>query len=137
MLDDRTSLAHLELTLPPGTPSVRIARHEVEHAIARYPEDVRATVALLTSELASNAVIHAQTPFRVQAVADRAVIRVAICDWGGRQPAVPARDATTIGGWGLSMVAAAASRWGIDTADTTTVWFEVDIDPELEIDLRD
>ena len=40
---------------------MRIARHEVEQVIAGYPEDVRATVALLTSELASNAVVHAQT----------------------------------------------------------------------------
>ena len=128
MLDDRTMIAHLELMLPPEAPSVRIARHEVEQAIAGYPEDVRATVALLTSELASNAVVHAQTPFTVRAHADRSVVRVAIGDSGGRRPAMTARDSTTMGGWGLSMVDAAASRWGIDADDTTTVWFEIDVD---------
>jgi len=128
MLDDRMTIAHLELMLPPGAPSVRIARHEVEQVIAGYPEDVRATVALLTSELASNAVVHAQTAFTVRAHADQSVVRVAICDSGGRQPAMVAREATTKGGWGLSMVDAIASRWGIDAEDTTTVWFEIDVD---------
>ena len=121
-------IAHLELMLPPGAPSVRIARHEVEQVIADYPEDVRATVALLTSELASNAVVHGQSAFTVRAHADRSVVHVAICDSGGRQPAIVAREATTKGGWGLSMVDAIASRWGIDADDTTTVWFEIDVD---------
>ena len=138
MLDDRTSIAHLELTLPPRSPSVGIARHEVEHAIASYPEEVRTTVALLTSELASNAVIHAQTPFRVEAYGDRATVHVAIRDWAGRLPVVAPHDPTTLGGWGLSMVDAAASRWGIESDDTTTVWFEIDVDPQsMDIDLTD
>ena len=107
---------------------MRIARHEVEQVIAGYPEDVRATVVLLTSELASNAVVHGQTAFTVRAHADRSVVRVAICDSGGRQPAIVAREATTKGGWGLSMVDAIASRWGIDADGTTTVWFEIDVD---------
>ena len=129
MLDDRTTIAHVELTLPPGARSVRVARHEVERAIADYPEHVRATVALLTSELASNAVVHAKTAFRVRAHVDEGLIRVSICDWGGHRPSVTPPDATTMGGWGLAMVDAAASRWGIDAEDTTTVWFEIDVDP--------
>lgn len=96
--------------------------------IADYPEPVRATVALLTSELASNAVLHAQTPFTVTAHADRAVVRVAIADGGGQRPTVVVRDASTKGGWGLSMVDAAASRWGIEAEESTTVWFEIDVD---------
>ena len=126
MLDDRTTIAHVDLTLPPGTSSVRVARHEVEHLIADYPEDVRTTVALLTSELASNAVVHANTPFNVRAYADREVVRVAISDSGGSHP-VMVRHRTTSGGWGLAMVDAAASRWGVAVGDHTTVWFEIDI----------
>jgi len=128
MLDDRTTIAHLELTLPPDGPSVRVARHEVERVVAGCPEDVKTTVVLLTSELASNAVIHAKTPFTVRAHVDRSVIHVAICDSAGRQPAVVTRDATTTGGWGLSMVDAVATRWGVEADVTTTVWFEIDVD---------
>ena len=128
MLDDRSTITHLEVTLPATPPSVRAARHEVEQMIVDYPDDVRATVALLTSELASNSVVHGKTPFTVVAHADRTVVRVAICDLGGKVPTIAVRDPTTMGGWGLSMVDAAASRWGIESDDSTTVWFELDVD---------
>ena len=126
MLDDRTTTTHVDLTLPPGTSSVRTARHEVEDLVADYPDDVRTTVALLTSELASNAVVHANTSFTVRAYADREVVRVAISDSGETYP-VMVRHRTTRGGWGLKMVDAAASRWGIAVGDHTTVWFEIDL----------
>jgi len=129
MLDDRPTVPHLDVTLAPVPASVRRARHRVGQTIAGYPEEVCTTVALLTSELASNAVVHAKTPFTVTATVDREIIRVAVSDEGGRQrPAIPVRDSTTEGGWGLSMVATAANRWGIDDAgERMTVWFEIDI----------
>lgn len=127
MLDDRPTISLVDVTLPPVPPSVRVARHEVERAIAEYPEDVRATAALLTSELASNAVVHAKTSFTVRAHADRSVVRVAISDSGGRLPTIAVRGPSTLGGWGLSMVDATANRWGIEADDTTTVWFELDV----------
>jgi len=127
MLDDRPTIRLVEMTLPPAPPSVRVARHEVEGVIAEYPEEVRATAALLTSELASNAVLHAKTAFTVRARADRSVVHVAISDSGGRLPVVAVRDPSTLGGWGLSMVDAMATRWGIEADDSTTVWFELDL----------
>jgi len=127
MLDDRSTIAHVELTLPPEARSVRVARHEVERVIADYPDEVRTTVVLLTSELASNAVVHAGTTFTVRAHVEPTVVRVAICDSGGRLPAMAVWDPTTMGGWGLAMVDSVASRWGIEADDTTTVWFEIDV----------
>src|SRR4051812_44455334 len=127
MLDDRSTMGHVEVTLPPATESVPIARHEVDKVLAEHCDDVRATVALLTSELASNAVVHGRTPFTVRARADRAKVHVAISDSGGRLPTLAVRDPTTPGGWGLLMVDSAASRWGIDADGITTVWFEVDV----------
>jgi anti-sigma regulatory factor (Ser/Thr protein kinase) len=126
MLADRP-ISHVEVTLPSGTPSVRVARHEVQKVVADYPEEVRARVVLLTSELASNAVVHASTPFTVRADADPAVVRVAISDSGGRRPAIAQRDTTTKGGWGLAIVDTAASRWGVAVGEHTTVWFEIDV----------
>ena len=120
-------MTHVELTLPADARSVRVARHEVENAVADCPEDVRTTVALLTSELASNAVVHASTPFTVRADNNQTLVRVSVSDSGGRLPVMAVRDRTTRGGWGLSMVDAAASRWGIAVGDHTTVWFEVDV----------
>ena len=129
MLDDRPTVPHLDVTLPPEAASVREARHRVADTTAGYPEDVCTTVALLTSELASNAVVHARTPFTVTATIDREIIRVAVSDAGGPQrPAIPVREPMAEGGWGLSMVATAANRWGVDDDDgRTTVWFEINI----------
>ena len=88
---------------------------------------MQTTVALLTSELASNAVIHAGTPFTVTATIDRHVLRVAVSDHGRDRPAIRSPNFQGAGGWGLTLVDAAAARWGVDDdGEQTTVWFEID-----------
>jgi len=118
---------NLEMTLAPRTWSVREARHAVEAVAGGLPEAVRTTVVLLTSELASNAVLHARTPFTVSATANDGVIRVAVSDAGGFRPSVRGPEDLRYGGWGLVMVDAAATRWGVvKDGDRTTVWFEIE-----------
>lgn len=118
----------IDVTLPPRAASVRHARRLVGDLTAWCPADVRTTVALLTSELASNAVIHARTPFTMSASIDASVIRVAISDSGGGRPELRPGGPTPAGGWGLTMVDGASSRWGVDNdGRCTSVWFELDV----------
>ena len=82
---------------------------------------------LVTSELATNAVLHAATDFEVRCLANDDV-RIEIAD---REPSgeveVAPTEPVSSGGKGLQIVAASSSRWGVDR-DTTgkTVWCELD-----------
>lgn len=130
MLDDRPTVPDLDITLPPRPESIRRARHLVDQLTSWCADGLRTTAALLTSELASNAVLHAQTPFTVTASVGGNVVRVAVSDTGRglERPTLRAGDPTARGGWGLTMVDAASSRWGIDgDGRSTTIWFELDV----------
>lgn len=90
-------------------------------------EDVeQETVALLVSELATNAVIHAKTPFEVLVRLGDGVVRWEVHDEAGSELHRPPTSQDELGGRGLQLVEALARRWGIDQlVDGKTVWFEV------------
>jgi serine/threonine-protein kinase RsbW len=94
----------------------------------------RETLLLLVSEVVTNAVLHSQgpadAPIHVIARIENERVRVEVTDAGKRftrasheLPRPGAR--TTIGGYGLYVVDQAASRWGVDRACGTRVWFEI------------
>jgi anti-sigma regulatory factor (Ser/Thr protein kinase) len=94
----------------------------------------RETLLLLVSELVTNAVLHSQgpadAPIRVSTRVEDERVHVEVTDAGKRftrasheLPIPGAR--TTIGGYGLYVVDRAASRWGVDRAGGTRVWFEI------------
>ena len=90
---------------PPDSASVRAAR---QFAIAA-PESAGVdpgALELAVSELASNAVLHARTPFvvRVERIADG--VRVSVSDGDPTLPRVRHVDATTITGRGMAIVEA-------------------------------
>ncbi|MGP4114204.1 SpoIIE family protein phosphatase [Streptomyces sp. 4N509B] len=88
---------------------------------------------VLTSELVTNAVVHAGTAAEVRCLRDERGIRIEVID---RHPerqlplAEVARgqpDLSSEGGRGLMLCAALASRWGVDyTATEKCVWFRLD-----------
>ncbi|MEX0698865.1 MAG: ATP-binding protein [Acidimicrobiia bacterium] len=90
-------------------------------------EDNRARLATLTSEIVTNVVLHARTPFVVRVTGDSSCIRVAVSD-GNTQPiVVKTHGPTSPTGRGLHIVKALSDRWGVDeTAGGKTVWFELD-----------
>jgi anti-sigma regulatory factor (Ser/Thr protein kinase) len=88
------------------------------------------TLLLLVSEIVTNAVLHSNerpgAPIHFAAEAADGVLRIEVAD-GGR--GFTDADATrTRGGWGLRLVAKEASRWGVDDARGTRVWFELQLD---------
>jgi anti-sigma regulatory factor (Ser/Thr protein kinase) len=114
-----------ELSLSPITENIPRARHFVDEAL---PGTCWADeVTLLVSELASNAVRHAKSPFTVSVSCDGTIVRVEVTD---DSPEVPVRRAPTVDavtGRGLLIVEALASSWGVEPSDSgKTVWFEID-----------
>jgi anti-sigma regulatory factor (Ser/Thr protein kinase) len=124
-----------EVTLPAVTDSVRAARRFVSGALM----DLDATGACddavtLVSELATNAVIHARTPYKIVVSRDGDTVRVGVHDLSAVVPRRRAYglDATT--GRGLRLIATISSDWGID-AETggKVVWFELPCDGGPEV----
>jgi len=89
--------------------------------------ECREAAVLVASELATNAVIHACTPYVVELhVGD--TVRIEVTDSGPPTPFLrPVRRHLDLdGGRGLSIVARLSSRWGVDWLDGyKVVWAEV------------
>jgi hypothetical protein len=78
--------------------------------------------AIVSSELAANAVAHACSPFSVTLSSEDSVVRVSVHDTGSRH-GMPVQA-----GHGLSMVAALASSWGVEALpEGKVVWAELDV----------
>jgi anti-sigma regulatory factor (Ser/Thr protein kinase) len=109
--------------------SVRRARRLVVRALTDLGPAADDAV-LLVSELATNAVIHAGTPFRVAVRHREDRLRVEVAD-GSRVLARRQRFSATSGtGRGLALVDDVADRWGVDEGDAgKTVWFELVVSP--------
>jgi anti-sigma regulatory factor (Ser/Thr protein kinase) len=112
-----------------GSPAAARAfvRSELEE---RVPEPPLETAILLTSELVSNALLHARTEVDLLLIMAASGVRVEVHDCGVHRPPdtpPPAPlEATT--GRGLMMVDALAQSWGVDgTVEGKTVWFELPV----------
>ena len=106
--------------------SVTDARRLVESMLVGLPEALVGDAVLLTSELVSNAVIHARTAFEV-VIDVGTTVRIEVRDGSPGSPVVrhPAPDA--LGGRGLLLVESLAHRWGFESNGAgKTVWFELD-----------
>lgn len=118
-------------TLPCELSSARSARGWLAEACTSLGVgDDCATIALLASELVTNAVLHGRSEVEVSLVArveDAAVLlRVEVRDQNSQLPRFEQRDEFALGGRGLVLVAALADRYGVEADDWgKSVWFEL------------
>jgi anti-sigma regulatory factor (Ser/Thr protein kinase) len=115
----------------PNSPSsVTQARRFVQELLAGAPPDVVETVAVMTSELATNSIRHAASEFEVDVDRRARGIRVEVTDQGTGMPTVLSPDPMQPSGRGLFIVDKLADDWGVvasRTRNATTVWFSVNI----------
>jgi anti-sigma regulatory factor (Ser/Thr protein kinase) len=114
----------VELQLPPSPKAPGAVRDWVDARVAPAVSDSAVTaLKLMLSELVTNAIVHGDGDITVRArVADDAV-QVEVID-AGRRSVPTIRDGSDDGGWGLQIVAALASRWGVYDGPTH-VWAEL------------
>ena len=130
--------ARTELVSTPS--SVRTARSAVRTALQGWPH-LQDTAALLVTELATNAVLHARGSFAVEVAVDGRGVRIAVSD---SSPALPQRrrhglEAGT--GRGLGIVALLSTESGCDRTDDgpyrKTAWCRLPLDPAALPDPND
>ena len=96
-------------------------------AIAEFADErLVANASLLVSELMTNAVKYGTGPIELRLEApEPSALRCEVADQGGGfTPVARSRPRTDVGGWGLYLVEALASSWGVRDG-STHVWFEL------------
>ncbi|HWE53862.1 MAG TPA: ATP-binding protein [Acidimicrobiales bacterium] len=119
-----------EIEMAGDTASIRQARSFVTATLAAWHlERISERAVLLVSELATNAVLHARTPFRLSVRFDDSVT-VEVTDGSAEFPKVETSDRDGDRGRGLLLVSRLASDWGSRSESAgKTVWFSLDPGP--------
>ena len=115
---------------PETTASVPVARQFVAEALSALEPEVGEMAALLVSELATNAVVHATSDFAVTVryPTPRGRVRVEVVDGVPGEPTPLRPPPTALHGRGLLLVASLADEWGVEETDNEvgkTIWFEL------------
>ncbi|HYI62892.1 MAG TPA: ATP-binding protein [Acidimicrobiales bacterium] len=106
------------------TASVGEARAFAEGAVRGLTGEELSSLAVMVSELASNSVRHARSPFRLSVTQQGTDVRVEVTDRGQGTPRAGALSPSALSGRGLRIVEALAETWGVEDDDRgTTVWF--------------
>lgn len=116
----------------PAVPSVpqsvaTVRRYAVDACRARGFDGDCDTLALLVSEVTTNAVIHGSGLVRVRVVDSGQRLRVEVSDDSSDMPRIRHARADAEDGRGLALVQMLAAAWGADSRPGgKTVWFELD-----------
>ena len=118
----------MQVTYEGAPSSVPEARHAVERALEDWGlHDLAWSGALLVTELAANALLHARTDFTVvlEALPGRAA-RIAVSDGSRALPRARRYGDEATTGRGLRLVADLSRGWGVEAAEHgKTVWAEL------------
>ncbi len=124
-----------QITLARDPASSRSARQFVRRFIADHRVDCEAdVVALLVSEMVTNAVLHARGEITVHVAALPRALRVEVHDTSGKLPRQRRHGDDAATGRGLELVSTFASDWGARPlhrggGQGKVVWFEVPARP--------
>jgi anti-sigma regulatory factor (Ser/Thr protein kinase) len=121
---DGSTEARVYLAVPPA---IRAVRQLVVETLRAWGEDqLVGDAALLVSELATNAVRHASSPFRVSISRSAGAVRIAVEDLGSGEPQLRPTDLERLGGRGVALVDAMSLSWGVEPAPVgKVVWCEL------------
>lgn len=101
-----------------------VVGHLLDHELPDLVDDIQ----LVVSELTTNALLHARTPFIVTLGASMETVLLEVLDEELAGPVLVVADPSASCGRGLAIVQALSRRWGVSTrgANGKTVWAEFD-----------
>lgn len=116
------------LDLPQELTSVRTARQFVDEMLEEWKIlDVRDDALLVVSELAANAITHAQSACLLRLSVNPATFRIEVVDTGDGTPEPQPSSNTEEHGRGLHLIAALTTAWGMEVipGEGKLVWAEL------------
>ncbi|MGV9413127.1 MEDS domain-containing protein [Nocardia sp. NPDC003693] len=122
-----SSEADTEIYLPVPTAVTAARRFVVDRLRSRGRHgQILDDAALVVSELAANAVVHARTAFRVALAQSGSEFTITVEDLSREQPLLGSADHTRPGGRGMVLVDALSRRWGTRAGPNgKVVWSEI------------
>lgn len=109
--------------------SVAAARRFVKGVLQDAPAEVRDTVALMVSELATNCIRHTDSGFELTISQTHGEIRVEAKDCGSGQPIMRRPAVTDPSGRGLQIIDMFSTAWGHESRrGGKIVWFSVSLE---------
>ena len=107
--------------------SAASARRFVDETLHRWQcDELFDVVGLLTSELVTNAILHAQSDIELNVSLTPDAIRIDVVDHSAEMPAPRTANEEDTSGRGLGLVEALATAWGVDERPGgKSVWFEL------------
>ena len=134
--DPQGTPSRVFLPSPQAVPAVRrfvtavLQSWDEEHPLSRAgqndAEGIIADTLLACSEMATNAVLHARSPFLLSLNRSANGVLIAVEDAAGGSARRQASPPTALGGRGLAIVQSVADRWGCEPlAHGKVVWAEV------------
>jgi anti-sigma regulatory factor (Ser/Thr protein kinase) len=118
----------------PSPSEVRAARHFAQAAAEEWG-CCSADLSLVVSELATNACVHARSPFTVSLHRNGSRVLVEVVD-EDPEPAVVGPPSTGSSGRGMQIVAALACEWGVVCRQPgKSVWAVLDCPPRRAVKL--
>jgi len=104
-----------------------VSRHLAEHQLPHLEDNIR----LVASELATNAVVHAQTPFTMTLSRTGSRVLLSATDSAPRAPRRRSPRVGDEGGYGLIIMELLSLAWGVtrDENQVKTIWASFDAHP--------
>ncbi len=118
LLDDvgRSGEQQREAQFDADVKSVPLAREFVREALDDWgATHLNDEASLIVTELATNAVLHAGSPYEVRLRRTEGVVRIEVADGDPGTPEPQPFSATAESGRGIVLVSAISASWGIDT----------------------
>lgn len=109
--------------------AVADARRFAAETLAGEPASIADSVLLMVSELATNAIKHARSPFEVEIDVTDGQVRVEVSDAGPGRPVLRAPSLNALSGRGLQIVDLLATTWGVDDGEQDkrkAIWFTLE-----------
>jgi anti-sigma regulatory factor (Ser/Thr protein kinase) len=125
----KVEVIEVRTVLTPHPTSVGAARRFVRDVLKtrRIDDGVVSTVELLTSEVVTNAIVHARSGPQLAVEVNDGVVRVAVRDLGPGLPVRRLGRLDDVSGRGVVIVEELATAWGVERErnGAKRVWFEV------------
>jgi DNA-binding NarL/FixJ family response regulator len=123
----QTAAATARAQLNAEPQSAASARHFVDQTLQRWHcEELFDVVGLLTSELVTNAILHAHSEIELKVTLMPDAVRIDVVDQSASLPAPREATEEDTSGRGLGLVEALAMAWGVDEhPGGKSVWFEL------------
>lgn len=120
LLDDlgRAPAEEVSVRFEADPTTVRRAREFIRRLMREWgSQHLSDDAALVVTELAANAVVHAGTPYEVRVKRSEGHVRIEVADSGAGTPEPQPLSDTAESGRGLVLISALSSSWGIEAGD--------------------